>query len=152
MLLDVGRLSPAELGSGVATAGSLIGRKQELVRVLRAWDDVVGGCGRIVLLAGEPGVGKTRLAREAMARAVEHGASVLVGRSFEQQSSIPFFPFTEADGAGCVCNCASHIAASTAMPLSARHPMLSSARARTPRRDRLGRLSATTSRGGMDGA
>jgi predicted ATP-dependent serine protease len=86
MLLDVGRLSPAELGSGVATAWSRIGRKQELVRVLRAWDDVVGGCGRIVHLAGEPGVGKTRLAREAMARAVEHGASVLVGRSFEQQS------------------------------------------------------------------
>jgi DNA-binding NarL/FixJ family response regulator len=96
MLLDVGRLLPAELRLEVTTAGSLIGRKQELMRVLRAWDDVVGGRGRIVFVAGEPGVGKTRLAHEAIARAVEHGASVLVGRSFEQHSSIPFFPFTEA--------------------------------------------------------
>jgi len=96
MLIDVGRSSPAALGLGAAVAGPLIGRDRELARVVRAWDDVVGGRGRIVFLAGEPGVGKTRLAREAMARAVEDGASALVGRSFEQQSSIPFFPFTEA--------------------------------------------------------
>jgi DNA-binding CsgD family transcriptional regulator/tetratricopeptide (TPR) repeat protein len=96
MLVGVGRLSPAELGLGAATTGSLIGRSQELVRVLRAWGNVVDGRGRIVFLAGDPGIGKTRLAREVMGRAVEHGATVLVGRSFEQQSAIPFFPFTEA--------------------------------------------------------
>jgi DNA-binding NarL/FixJ family response regulator len=96
MLFDVGSESTAELGLAGASAGELVGRKQELVRVLRAWDDVVGGRGRIVFLAGVPGIGKTRLAREVVARAVEHGATVLMGRSFEQQSSIPFFPFTEA--------------------------------------------------------
>jgi DNA-binding NarL/FixJ family response regulator len=76
--------------------GVLIGREAELARILKALEAISAGHGRIVLLSGEPGIGKTRLAREAMARAVEHGATVLAGRSFEQQSSIPFFPFTEA--------------------------------------------------------
>src|SRR5215471_2769735 len=96
MLVDVRSMPPADRGPGVEPPGALIGRKQELARVLRAWDDVIGGRGRIVFLAGEPGIGKTRLAREVMARAVEHSATVLVGRSFEQQASIPFFPFTAA--------------------------------------------------------
>lgn len=50
----------------------------------------------MVLLSGEPGVGKTRLADEALTRARTAKSLALVGRCFEQQSSIPFFPFSEA--------------------------------------------------------
>jgi DNA-binding CsgD family transcriptional regulator/tetratricopeptide (TPR) repeat protein len=48
------------------------------------------------LLFGEPGVGKTRLARDLAEQAQAAGAMVLVGRCFEQQLQVPFFPFTEA--------------------------------------------------------
>ena len=74
---------------------SLIGREAELTRMLKALDAVSAGNGRIVLLWGEPGIGKTRLGREVLARAARLGARVGAGRSFEQHIAVPFFPFTE---------------------------------------------------------
>jgi len=59
-------------------------------------EQIAGGQGRLVLLDGEPGVGKTRLAQEVLVQAQERGGQVLVGRCFEQYLSVPFFPFTEA--------------------------------------------------------
>jgi tetratricopeptide (TPR) repeat protein len=50
----------------------------------------------MVLLAGEPGVGKTRLAQELMRQAGERGFHMLAGRCYEQYTSLPFFPFVEA--------------------------------------------------------
>ena len=41
--------------------GSLIGREEELSFLLRRWDQVKNGEGRVVLLSGEPGIGKSRL-------------------------------------------------------------------------------------------
>lgn len=41
--------------------GSLIGREEELSLLLRRWDQVKNGEGRVVLLSGEPGIGKSRL-------------------------------------------------------------------------------------------
>ena len=81
---------------GALPAGPLVGRQAELQRVLAALTAVAGGQGRLVLLAGEPGVGKTRLAQEVMLRARERGFHVLVGRCYEQHAALPFFVFTEA--------------------------------------------------------
>jgi predicted ATPase len=67
--------------------------------VLSAHSAVATGSGRLVLLTGEPGIGKTRLAREVLARAQAPGNLVLVGRCFEPYSAVPFFPFTELLGA-----------------------------------------------------
>jgi class 3 adenylate cyclase/tetratricopeptide (TPR) repeat protein len=41
--------------------GPLIGREEELALLLRRWDQVRNGEGRVVLLSGEPGIGKSRL-------------------------------------------------------------------------------------------
>ena len=68
-------------------AHPLIGREAELERLnLRAG---------IVALAGEPGIGKTRLAAEAAARAHAAGACVLYGRAAEDPI-VPYEPFVEA--------------------------------------------------------
>jgi DNA-binding CsgD family transcriptional regulator/transcriptional regulator with XRE-family HTH domain len=86
----------AHVGVGLPSEGLLIGREAELTRVLNALEAVNAGQGRIVLLSGEPGIGKTRLGREVLAHAARIGMRILVGRCFEQHTAVPFFPFTEA--------------------------------------------------------
>jgi DNA-binding winged helix-turn-helix (wHTH) protein/predicted ATPase len=52
-----------------AVRSDLVGRKEELDLLLRRWRDVQAGGGRVVLISGEPGIGKSRLAiavREAV--------------------------------------------------------------------------------------
>jgi len=68
----------------------LVARDVELNHVLSALREVGPSDTRVVLLSGEPGVGKTRLAREVTAGLQESGASVLVGRCFEQYTAVPF--------------------------------------------------------------
>jgi predicted ATPase/transcriptional regulator with XRE-family HTH domain len=78
----------------------LVGREAELGRVLGALDAVGGeaGTGRLVLLAGEAGIGKTRLAQEVSVHAWERGFHVASGRCYEAQGGVPFYPFLEALG------------------------------------------------------
>ncbi|HEV2237845.1 MAG TPA: AAA family ATPase [Ktedonobacterales bacterium] len=54
------------------------------------------GAGRCVLLAGEPGIGKTRLAQEVDLRARERGMLVASGRCYETQQVVALAPFFEA--------------------------------------------------------
>ncbi len=44
-----------------------VGRQREMAQLTAALDDAITGQGRIVMLAGEPGIGKTRTARELSA-------------------------------------------------------------------------------------
>ncbi len=68
-------------------------RERELLDVrLRA---ALGGDGQVVLLAGEPGVGKTRLAEEAVGRARELGMVCGWGRATDEQGSPPYWPFRQ---------------------------------------------------------
>src|SRR5262249_28102512 len=77
----------------------LVARDAELNKLLAVLGAVAKGTsGRLVLLTGEPGIGKTRLAREVLARAKEDGNVVVVGRCFEQHTTVPFFPFNELLG------------------------------------------------------
>lgn len=55
--------------------------------------------GRLVLLPGEPGAGKTRLAQEAGALARERGFLCAVGRCYAPDASAPFTPFLDVFGA-----------------------------------------------------
>ncbi|MDQ1419843.1 MAG: hypothetical protein QOJ52_1805 [Acidimicrobiaceae bacterium] len=72
----------------------LVGRRPELDCLRQAWA-AVREARRAVLLAGEPGVGKTRLASEIAAHAFSEGALVLAGRC-DEGMGVPYQPFVEA--------------------------------------------------------
>jgi DNA-binding CsgD family transcriptional regulator/tetratricopeptide (TPR) repeat protein len=77
----------------------IVGREREVRHVGALVDGVRGGSGgRLLFVAGEPGIGKSRLAREARGLAVASGFSPIVGRCFEQYATVPFFPLSEALG------------------------------------------------------
>ena len=73
-----------------------VGRTAELERLRSAWAGVeLQRNRRIVLIAGEPGIGKTRLAHRFARQALDAGAPVLLGRCWEEPLA-PFEPFAEA--------------------------------------------------------
>ena len=71
------------------------GRDDEFAVMLGAWKQAAGGARRAVLVSGEPGIGKTRLATEVAAVAHAQGAVVLYGRC-DDELEVPFQPFSEA--------------------------------------------------------
>jgi DNA-binding SARP family transcriptional activator len=73
-----------------------VGRAAELAELVGGLDDVVAGSGRLFLLAGEPGIGKSRLGDEAAAIARERGARVLTGRCWEAGGAPAYWPWTQA--------------------------------------------------------
>lgn len=75
--------------------GPFVGRGRELEGLLSAWQSALAGGVRTVLIAGEPGVGKTRLAGEWSQQAYAQGAVVLYGRCDEDLGA-PYQPFAEA--------------------------------------------------------
>jgi DNA-binding SARP family transcriptional activator len=79
-------------------AGAFVGREQPLARLSAALERAVRGERRLVLVGGEPGIGKTRLVAELCARADEAGAVVRFGRCFEE-AIVPYQAFVEALGA-----------------------------------------------------
>src|SRR5262249_12123786 len=74
------------------------GRTAELRRLTQRLDDSRGGRVGVVLLAGEPGIGKTRLLIEVAETARAQGTLVLWGRCYEGEAARPFGPFAEALG------------------------------------------------------
>jgi len=70
-----------------------IGRQSELAVLTVALDDALSGRGQRVMLAGEPGIGKTRLAQELSNRAESMGARVLWGRCYEEQGVPSYWPW-----------------------------------------------------------
>ena len=73
----------------------LIGRETELLELRGRWQDARTGTRGVAVLAGEPGIGKTRLAAEFSRSAYADGAVVLLGRCYED-SLVPYQPFVEA--------------------------------------------------------
>lgn len=76
--------------------GRLIGRRRELEELRELWVRAHRGQGRLALVSGEPGVGKTRLANELIVYAQLNGATVLRGSSYEYEATTPYLPFLEA--------------------------------------------------------
>ena len=54
-----------------------VGRRREMESLVTALDDTLSGQGRLVMLVGEPGIGKTRTAQELASYAESRGAQVL---------------------------------------------------------------------------
>ncbi|MCH7843579.1 MAG: AAA family ATPase [Chloroflexi bacterium] len=72
-----------------------IGRQPELSVLTTALDDAIAGRGQVVLLAGEPGIGKTRLSLELAAIAEEKGARVLRGWCYEHGGAPAYWPWLQ---------------------------------------------------------
>jgi DNA-binding CsgD family transcriptional regulator len=76
-------------------AAAFAGRESEMDILSRRLSEAVAGRGGIVLLAGEPGIGKTRLAEELATVARSRGACVLWGRCYEGEGAPAFWPWIE---------------------------------------------------------
>lgn len=74
----------------------LVGRAHEVDTMAHALDDAVAGRGGVVFVAGEAGIGKSRLVGEVMSLAEERGVRVLRGRAVPGSSAAAFRPLTEA--------------------------------------------------------
>jgi DNA-binding SARP family transcriptional activator len=80
---------------GARTTGVFVGRKRALAELLAGLDDAVSGRGRLFLISGEPGIGKSRLADELANRAALRGAKLLVGRAWEAGGAPAFWPWVQ---------------------------------------------------------
>ncbi len=72
------------------------GRGTEHATMVAWWEQAQRGQGRLALVEGEAGVGKTRLVEEAARYAEAQGAVVLRGRCYEFGSNVPYQPIAEA--------------------------------------------------------
>jgi len=77
-------------------AGVFVGREREVEELRRGLDDALSGRGRLLLLVGEPGIGKTRTASELCTYARLRGAQVLIGRCYEGEGAPAYWPWVQA--------------------------------------------------------
>src|SRR5688572_10359489 len=75
--------------------GVFVGRERELERLKSAFDEAFAGRGSVVMLVGEPGIGKTRTVQELSTYARMRGAKVLWGRAHEASGAPPYWPWTQ---------------------------------------------------------
>ena len=78
-----------------AAADELVGRDDQLAALEGVLGGARGGYGRVVLVAGEPGIGKTRLAEEAARRAAAAGMQVAWGRCHEGDGAPALWPWVQ---------------------------------------------------------
>jgi hypothetical protein len=75
--------------------GSIVGRASEIAEIMRGFEDAASGRGRVYVIAGEGGIGKTRLATEIARLAIERGATVAWGRCAEAGGAPAFWPWIQ---------------------------------------------------------
>ncbi len=95
---DLERLAEALQASRETSAVTdipLIGREQEFAELKRLLVDALGGRGSMVMIAGEPGIGKSHLARAVLEEAKLRGALGIIGHCYEMEGAPPYGPFTE---------------------------------------------------------
>jgi serine/threonine protein kinase len=98
---ELGADTDIDAGGAVAildalARGRLVARGPELGEARELWRRAQEGRGHCLLLSGEPGSGKTRLAREVIVQATLDGAMVLSGACYEYEAATPYLPFVEA--------------------------------------------------------
>lgn len=96
--------------------GRLVGRKNELAEARALWDRATMGQGQMLLISGEPGIGKTRLTRELITQVEVMNGRVLLGECYAEGGA-PYAPFALiirrafANGTGSSLNLPDHIMA-----------------------------------------
>src|SRR5215472_8587241 len=71
----------------------LVGRERQLAILQQHLAVALAGCGSLVLIAGEAGIGKTALAEAVCREAAERDALILVGRCFDLTETPPYGPW-----------------------------------------------------------
>ena len=84
-----------QVNSFVGRDRELAGRAVELETLERAWQKATGGAPQVVMIGGDPGIGKTALVGDFARRVDAEGAVVLYGRS-DEDAVVPYQPFVEA--------------------------------------------------------
>jgi len=80
----------AEIRPNSDIARIFVGRQTEMAELTLALNDALSGQGRLIMLAGEPGIGKTRTAQELGVLAEQQGAQILWGRCHEEEGAPPY--------------------------------------------------------------
>src|SRR5205085_5458277 len=80
---------------GGRAGGSLVGREQEMARLREALDGAFANRGTVVLLAGEPGIGKTTMARQLSDEAEQRGATVVWGTGWAGNAAPAYWPWVQ---------------------------------------------------------
>lgn len=80
----------------MGSVSGFVGRERELGELSNALEDTLAGRGRLVMLVGEPGIGKTRIAQELASLAEQRGAQVLWGRSHEEEGAPLSWPWVQS--------------------------------------------------------
>ena len=73
-----------------------VGRQRELAELTAALDDALSVEGRLFMLVGEPGIGRTRTTQELASYAEQQGAQVFWGRCYEEEGTPPYWPWVQA--------------------------------------------------------
>jgi DNA-binding CsgD family transcriptional regulator len=73
----------------------IVGREAQLSMVRRAFDQAGSGSGQTLLIAGEAGIGKSRLVAEAKATANHQGWTIVEGHCFEPDRVLPYGPLLD---------------------------------------------------------
>jgi len=73
-----------------------VGRQRELGELRAALEESLTGRGRLAMLVGEPGIGKTRTAQELASYAQDRGAQVYWGRCYDESGAPPYWPWVQA--------------------------------------------------------
>jgi DNA-binding SARP family transcriptional activator len=87
---------PAGVRPGRLAASPLIDRAEELALLEAGLDDAIAGRGRLFVLVGEAGSGKTRLADEVGSVAKQRGSRILWGRGWDGGGAPDYWPWTQA--------------------------------------------------------
>ena len=76
--------------------GVFVGRDEQMAVLRSGLEETMSGRGRFLMIEGEPGIGKSRIAHELAVYARERGAKVLWGRADEKGASTAYWPWVQA--------------------------------------------------------
>lgn len=81
---------------GQRSGDVFVGRQREMDELTNALEGTISGQGQLAMLAGEPGIGKTRTATELANRARSQGANVMWGWCYEGEGAPPYWPWIQS--------------------------------------------------------
>jgi eukaryotic-like serine/threonine-protein kinase len=83
------------MATAPAIVDAFVGRRHELEAIRAALHEALSGSGRLILLSGEAGIGKSRLAEELAQEARANGVRIAWGRCWEGGGAPPYWPWVQ---------------------------------------------------------